>query len=61
MLTQWLSKFFHIPPLQIQTLSIPPPKKSQKRQLQKFHTTYYEEAIYNYEPNGLFYNISDCS
>jgi len=40
-----LKFFFHIPRLQIQTLSIPPQQKSQKTYLQKFHITYCEEAI----------------
>jgi len=56
--TSGFSKFFHIPPY---TLSIPPQQKSQKRQLQKFHITYCEETIDDYQPNKLFYNVSHCS
>jgi len=60
-LAQWFSNvFFPIPPLQIQTLSIPPQQKSQKGH--KFHITYCEETIYYYEPpNRFFYNVSHCS
>jgi len=55
-LSQWLSKFLSYSPLQTQTLSIPPQQKSQKRWLQKFHSTYCEKKTDNYEPHRLFYN-----
>jgi len=29
--------------------------------MQKFHTTYCEDAIDDYKPNRLAYNISHCS
>ena len=51
---QWFSKFFSYSPLQTQTLSISPQQKSQKGQLQKFHTTYCENTVDDYEPNRLF-------
>jgi len=55
----WLDIFFHNPPLQIQMLSIPSLQKSHKSA--KFHTTYCEETIDDYEPPNRLYNVSHCS
>ena len=53
MLEQWFSKLFfmssHFKPKHCQFF----PKKNHKRCTQKFHITYCEETIDDYEPNTL--------
>jgi len=61
MLDQWFSSFFYIPPLQTQSLSIPPQQRLQMIIAKISPYLYCEETTEDYEPDRLFYNISHCS
>jgi len=54
-------KVFFIPPYKFKHCHFLPNNNHKKDKLQKFHATYCEKTIDDYEPNRLFYNVSHSS